>query len=263
MRIRANGIDVEYRIEGPPAAPVVMFSHPLAATLEVWDAQAAALTGRYRVLRYDARGHGGSAVPPGPYTLAEMASDAVALLDALGIAQVHFVGLSMGGCVGMTAALDHASRFKSLVLADTTSQYAPETGAMWEQRIRGAERDGMAPIVEPTMEIWFSAGFREAHKGAVDRVRAMLHATDPRGYIAAIRAIAPVDLTARLDAIRCPTLVLVGENDPGTTPAMARLIQERIPGARLAVLPGARHCSAVEAAEAFNTALLHFLGSVA
>ncbi|MGH7357061.1 MAG: 3-oxoadipate enol-lactonase [Candidatus Rokuibacteriota bacterium] len=262
MRIRANGIDVEYRLEGPATAPVVLLSHPLAATLEVWDAQAPALASRYRVLRYDARGHGGSAVPPGPYTLGQMASDAVGLLDALGIGEVHFVGLSMGGCVGMTAALDHASRLRSLVLADTTSRYAPETGAMWEQRIRTAEREGMTPIVEPTMEIWFSAGFRETRKPDVDRVRAMLHATDPRGYVASIRAIADVDLTERLDAIRCPTLVVVGEHDPGTTPAMARVIQERIPGARLAVLPGARHCSTVEAADAFNAALLDFLGSV-
>lgn len=252
-----------YRLEGPPAAPVVTLVHSLAATLELWDAQAAALLPRYRVLRYDVRGHGGSDVPPGPYTLAQMADDLRDLLAELSIVETHLVGLSMGGCIGLTAALRHPALIRSLVLADTTSRYAPQTATMWAERIRTAETAGMEPIVEPTMAIWFTAGFRARQPAAVDRVRGLLRATDPGGYVGAIRAIADVDLTDRLGGVRCPALVLVGEHDAGTPLSMARALQEGIPGARLEVLPGAAHCSCVEAAAAFNRALLGFLDRVA
>lgn len=259
MRAHANGIAINHLLEGPAGAPVVTLAHPLAARLELWDAQARALRDRYRVLRYDARGHGGSDVPPGAYTLDQMADDIVSLLDTLGIRSTHFVGLSMGGCVGMTTALRHPDRIASLVLADTTSRYAPPQAAMWDERIRTAETQGMEPLIEPTMRIWFTERFRETAKPAVDRVRDMLRGTDTRGYVGAIRAIASVNLTDAIAAIRCPTLVIVGRDDPGTTVAMAQVMRDRIPGAELAVLPDAAHCSCVEAADAFTAALTGFL----
>jgi 3-oxoadipate enol-lactonase len=259
MRAHANGIAINYVLEGPAGAPVVTLSHPLAARLSVWDAQARALSDRYRVLRYDARGHGGSDVPAGPYTLDQMAADAIGLLDALSIRHTHFVGLSMGGCVGMTAALRFPDRIESLVLADTTSRYAGHQAAMWDERIRTAETQGMEPLIEPTMKIWFTERFRETQKPAVDRVRGMLRDTDVRGYVGAIRAIADVNLTDAIAEIRCPTLVIVGRDDPGTTVPMAETMRDRIPGADLTVLPGAAHCSCVEAADAFTAALTTFL----
>jgi 3-oxoadipate enol-lactonase len=259
MRVSANGIAINYVLEGPAGAPVVTLAHPLAARLDVWDAQACALRERYRVLRYDARGHGGSELPAGAYTLDQMAADAIGLLDALGVASTHFVGLSMGGCVGMTAALAYPDRVASLVLADTTSRYAPQQAAMWDERIRTAEAQGMEPLIEPTMKIWFTERFRDAHQPAVDRVRAMLRETDTRGYVGAIRAIAGVNLTDAIAGIRCPTLVIVGRDDPGTTVEMAETMRDRIPGAELAVLPGAAHCSCVEAAGAFTDAVTRFL----
>jgi 3-oxoadipate enol-lactonase len=262
MRTTANGIAVDYRLDGPTGAPVVTLAHSLAATSALWDAQVPALATRYRVLRYDARGHGGSDVPPGPYTLAQLAQDLVGLLDALGIADTHVVGLSMGGCAAMTAALAFPRRIRSLILADTTSRYARETARMWADRIHVAERVGMEPIVEPTMRIWFTDRFRERDKPAVDRVRDMVRRTDPRGYVAAIRAIADVDLTGALAGIRVPTLVLVGRDDPGTPVAMAEVLASRIPRAGLQVLPDAAHCSCVEAADAFNAALIAFLDRV-
>ena len=249
-----------YRLEGPADAPVVTLAHPLGATLEMWDAQAAALLPRYRVLRYDIRGHGGSEVPPGPYTLEQMAGDLLALLDALGIRETHFVGLSMGGLIGMTAVLAFPDRIRRLVLGDTTAQYGVAVERMWHDRLRVAETEGMTEtLIERTMAIWFTAAFRERHAAQVDRVRAMLRATDPRGYAASIRAIGFVNLTPRLGAIRSPTLVIVGEQDPGTPPAMAEVLHAKIPGARLVILPGAMHCSAVEAADAFNRAVGDFL----
>jgi 3-oxoadipate enol-lactonase len=254
---------IHHVVEGPAGAPAVLLAHPLGVTHRLWDEAAAALRDRYRVVRYDVRGHGGSAVPPGPYTLAQMAGDARALLDGLDIEAVHFVGMSMGGCIAMAFALDHPDRVRSLVLCDTTACYGPAVQPMWDDRIRVAETSGMTPeLVERTMAIWFSAEYRAAHGDVVDRVAAMLAATDPRGYAASIRAIGWADQRDRIGAIRVPTLVVVGERDPGTPVAMAREIADRIAGARLLVLPGAMHCSPVEAAPAFHRALRDFLDAV-
>ena len=249
-----------YRLEGPAGAPVVTLTHPLGVTLALWDDHVAALTKQYRVLRYDVRGHGGSDIPPGPYTLEQMSDDLFALLDSLGIVETHFVGVSMGGLIGMTAALAHPERIKSLTLCDTTACYGPGVRPMWEDRMRVAESEGMtSTLVDRTMAIWFTEAFRARRPEALERIAAMLRTTDPRGYAAAIRAIGFVDLTERIGAIRCPTLVVVGEQDPGTPPAMARMIHERIPGSGLLVIPGAMHCAVVEYADRFLPALLGFL----
>ncbi len=251
-----------YRLDGPAGAPVVTLTHPLGATLALWDDYVPALTKRYRVLRYDVRGHGGSEVPPGPYMLEQMAGDLEELLRSLGITETHFVGVSMGGLIGMTAALGSPRLIQSLVLCDTTACYGPGLRPMWEDRICVAETEGMtAALVERTMDIWFTPPFRSRRKDIVDRVAAMLERTDPRGYAAAIRAIGFVDLTERIAAIACPTLVVVGEQDPGTPPAMARVIHERIPGSRLLLLPGAAHCAVIEAADRFLPELTSFLGA--
>ena len=249
-----------YRLDGPAGAPVITLTHPLGATLALWDDHVAALTKQYRVLRYDVRGHGGSEIPPGPYTLGQMAGDLEELLRSLGITGTHFVGVSMGGLIGMTAALSHPRLIRSLVLCDTTACYGPGLRPMWEDRIRVAETEGMtAALVDRTMDIWFTAPFRAREKDTVKRVAAMLERSDPRGYAAAIRAIGFVDLTERIAAIRCPTLVVVGEQDPGTPPAMARVIHERIRDAQLLVLSGAAHCAVVEASNRFLPALMSFL----
>jgi len=262
MKTQANGIAIQYELEGPAHAPVVALSHSLGANLHLWDAQAAALRDRYRVLRYDIRGHGGSDVPPAPYTLEQMADDLQGLLQALGIRETHFVGLSMGGLIGMTLALAYPRAVRSLVLADTTASYGPERKPMWDDRIRAAESSGIAAVLDRTMEAWFTAPFRAARPEVIARIRAMLAPTDPVGYVAAIQAIGYGDLREDIRAIRCPTLVLVGEQDRGTDIAMARTMQDRIPGAELAVIPNAAHCSCVEAPEEFNRLLLGFLGRV-
>ncbi|HEV2055291.1 MAG TPA: alpha/beta fold hydrolase [Methylomirabilota bacterium] len=251
-----------YRLEGPSGAPVVTLTHPLGVTLALWDDHVAALTKGYRVLRYDVRGHGGSEIPPGPYTLEQMADDLFDLLDSLGIAETHFVGVSMGGLIGMTAALTRPSRIRSLVLCDTTACYRPGVRPMWEDRMRVAENEGMtAALVDRTMAIWFTDAFRTKRPEVVERIADMLRKSDPRGYAASIRAIGFVDLSERVRAIRCPTLVVVGEQDPGTPPAMARVIHERIVGSELLVLPGAMHCAVVEDADRFLAALVDFLGA--
>jgi 3-oxoadipate enol-lactonase len=261
MKTTANGIMTQYELEGPPSAPVVTLSHSLAANLHLWDAQAAALKDRYRVLRYDIRGHGGSAVPPAPYTLEQMADDLHGLLRALGIAETHFVGLSMGGLIGMTLALKFPRAVRSLVLADTTASYGPERKPMWDDRIRVAETKGIDAVLDRTMEAWFTAPFRAARPDVIARIRAMLAPTDPVGYVGAIQAIGYGDFREDIRAIRCPTLILVGEEDRGTDITMARAMHERIAGSELTVIPKAAHCSCVEAADEFNRALLAFLAT--
>lgn len=262
MKITANGISVNYSLDGPANAPVVTLSHSLACASGMWDPQMPALTQRWRVLRYDTRGHGGTDAPAGAYTLDMLADDALALLDALGIQQTHWVGLSMGGMIGQTLALRAPGRLRSLVLCDTTSRVPPEARPIWEERIRTAETQGMEPLVEPTIGRWFTPPFIQGHPEIVDRIRAMIRATSPRGYVGCCHAIAALDLTDRLPAIKLPTAVIVGEQDQGTPVAASRTIHERIAGSRLTIIPSASHLSNVEQPEIFTRTLVDFLDSV-
>ncbi len=260
MRITANGINMHYTLNGPASAPVVTLSHSLATNLSMWEPQVSALAARYRLLRYDTRGHGGTDAPGGPYSLDQLAEDAAALFRALGIERAHFVGLSMGGMIGQVLALKHRERLRSLILCDTSSRIPPEAWPMWEERIRTTEQQGMEPHVEPTIGRWFTPPFAARNPEIVESVRAMIRRTKPQGYIGCCHAIKALDLTDRLSAIAVPTLIVVGEDDPGTPVAASRAIHERIKGSALVILNSASHLSNLEQSEAFNRALLDFLG---
>ncbi len=262
MKITATGIRINYTLEGPATAPVVTLSHSLATNLSMWDPQIPAFTSRYRVLRYDTRGHGGTDAPEGAYSLEQLAEDARALLQALGIARTHFIGLSMGGFIGQILALKYPQMLQSLVLCDTTSRVPADAKPMWDERIRVAKTQGMEPHVEPTIGRWFTAPFREQHPNVVNPVREMIRATKPAGYIGCCHAIAALDLTDRLHAITVPTLVVVGEDDPGAPVAASRTIHERIKGSELVILKSASHLSNMEQPEAFNRAVTAFLAKL-
>jgi 3-oxoadipate enol-lactonase len=259
MRISANGISVQYTLNGPAGAPVVTFSHSLATDLAMWEPQVAVLASKYRVLRYDTRGHGGTDAPPGAYTLEQLAEDARALLAALGVERTHYVGLSMGGMIGQALALRHPEMLRSLVLCDTSSRVPPEARPAWDERIRVAEARGMEPHVEPTIGRWFTPPFVTQHPEVVEKVRAMIRQTMPQGYVGCCHSIRALDLTDQLHRIGTPTLVMVGEDDPGTPVAASRTIHERIKGSQLVILKSAAHLSNLEQAEAFNAALAEFL----
>lgn len=259
MTIEANGIKVNFELTGPAAAPVVMLSHSLATDLAMWEPQLPALTARYRVLRYDTRGHGGTDAPEAAYSLPQLAADARALLDELGIDKVHWVGISMGGMIGQQFALEHAQRLASLSLCDTTARIPPEALGQWDERIQVAREQGLEPLVEPTIERWFSPEYRRRESARVETVRDMIRATPPAGYIGCCEAIKHLDLLDRLAEVAAPTLILVGENDPGTPVAASETLREHIPGSQLEILPHAFHLSNIEAAEEFNEALLGFL----
>jgi 3-oxoadipate enol-lactonase len=262
MKISANGIQTNYTLDGPATAPVVTLSHSLATDLSMWNPQLEALRARYRVLRYDTRGHGGTDVPTGAYSLEQLADDARALLAALGIARTHWIGLSMGGMIGQTIALKTPGLFSSLVLCDTSSRIPAEARPLWQERIRTAETQGMEPLVEPTIGRWFTPGFVQARKDVVDGVRAMIRATPPRGYAGCCHAISALDVTDRLDAIQLPTLVVVGEEDQGTPVAASQAIHERIKDSRLQILKSASHLSNIEQPDAFTHAVTGFLSSL-
>ena len=263
MKIRVNDIDVNYVLEGPAGAPTITLSHSLATDLSMWDPQAKALASRYRVLRYDTRGHGGTDAPAGAYSLSQLADDARGLLKALGIARTHWVGLSMGGMIGQTLALSTPETLQSLSLCDTSSRIPTEAQPLWDERIAVAEAKGMDPHIEPTVARWFTPKFVEARPDVVNPVRDMIRRTSARGYAGCCHAIRALDLTDRLSVITLPTLIIVGAQDVGTPVAASKAIQERIKGSELVILDPASHLSNLEQPEAFTQALQKFLARVA
>lgn len=261
MKLTANSIDIHYTIEGD--GPVVTMSHALGCNLSLWDEQAQALSARYRVLRYDTRGHGQTSAPPGAYSLEQMADDLHGLLTGLGVTATHFLGISMGGMIGQIFALKYPSMVRSLILSSTTSRYPAAARPVWAERIRAIETKGMEPLVEPALDRWFTATFRVRRQDVMDRVRAMIRSTPPQGYIGCCHAIPTIDVTDRLGEIQRPALVISGKEDPGTPVAMAREICAAIPSSELAILPSASHLCNLEQPETFNRCLLGFLDKVA
>ena len=209
--IQANGITIHYELSGPNDAPVVLLSNSLGTRLEMWDPQVQALTQRYRVLRYDSRGHGRSSAPPGPYSIEMLAADALGLIDALGIDRVHFCGLSKGGMVGQMLGARHADRLKTLTLCSTACHVAPKE--VWDQRIEAVRAGGMAAVADAVVERWFTEDYRAEPTIVVERVRQMVLETPPEGYVACCAAIRDMDLRETIRGIRLPTLVIVGEQD--------------------------------------------------
>ena len=239
----------------------VLLAHAIGFDRRMWDDLAAALAPRHRVIAIDARGHGKSPLPSRPWSLADMADDAARLLDRLGIARAHWVGLSMGGMVGQAFALAHAERLAKLVIANSTSSYGSEGRGMWDERIRNVSDGGLAAIRESVAARYFSPAFRAAHPDVVDRVMGRFLETPAQGYLGCCEAIRELDYLDALARIRAPTLVIAGDLDPGTPPAMSKAIADRVPGARLAVIPGASHLSAVEKPAQFAALVCDFLAA--
>jgi 3-oxoadipate enol-lactonase len=241
----------------------LMLSHALGCDLRMWDDLAAHLRAQgHRVLRYDQRGHGRSAAPAGPYTMALLADDAAALIDQLGVGPVVWVGLSMGGMVGQELALRHPHLVRALVLANTTSGYPPEAQAGWAQRIEGIRQGGLEAVVDGALQRWFHEVFRALHAGTVALWRERVLQCDAAAYIACCEAISRIDTTRRLPAIDVPTLVIAGALDVGTPPAFAERIAGAVPGAQLVVLPDASHLSVLEQPAAFAACLDRWLAAL-
>ncbi|MGH8738173.1 MAG: 3-oxoadipate enol-lactonase [Burkholderiales bacterium] len=262
MKATVNGFETSYELHGKEGAPWLTLSHSLACSTRMWDPQIEAFKNRYRILAYDTRGHGASAAPAGAYTLEQLSDDLRALLRHLAIDSTHFVGLSMGGMIGQTFALKYPGVFRSLTLADTTSRYPADAAGVWAERIRAVEARGMQPLVQPTLERWFTEAFRKLHPEVVQRVAVLIAGTPVAGYAGCCHAIPKINLTARLKEIKCPILVICGDKDPGTPPAMAREIHDSAPGSKLVLIADAAHLSNLEKPADFNRALEAFLSSL-
>lgn len=257
--IQANGIRIAYRFDGPEDAPVLMLSNSLMSNMSMWEPQVAALTAHFRVLRADTRGHGQTEVTPGPYSIALLAQDAVALMDALGLEKVHFAGLSKGGMIGQYLGARHADRIASLALCDTASEMP--THAMWDARLATAREAGIAGLLDGTIKRWFTAPFIERAPQEIDKVRAMILTTPVEGYIGCASAVRNMSQTSLLKDISVPTTIIVGESDPACTVEQSRVLHQHIHGSSMTVLPQSSHLSNIEQPELFNQALLGFLRS--
>lgn len=253
---RRTAIKTFHRYDGPDTAPVLLFSNSLGAHHGMWDAQVPALSRRYRVLRYDTRGHGQSEVTPGPYDIALLSRDVLALLDQLGHERVLYCGLSIGGMIGTWLAAHAPERIERLVLANTSALMGGADA--WNARIDAVRKDGMAAVAGSVVERWFTPRFRDAQPAAVERIRQMLLDTPPSGYVACCAAVRDMDHRTLLGRIATPTLVIAGTHDPATPISHARVLAERIAGARLVELDAA-HLSNIEDAHGFDAALLAFL----
>ncbi len=258
MLRRSNG-SIHYEVSGRNHAPALVLLHPLGASLGTWQPQLADFERFFHVVRIDLRGHGKSRLddgPPSPCSMAELAADALAVLDALHIERAHWCGVSIGGVIALQVAVSAPRRVHRLVLANTGASFAPASD--WDTRIETVRTQGLEPLLAATPERWFSAGFREREPAAVAAVVELFAATQARGYIEACTALRDLDLTSQLGEVQAPTLVIAGARDTPASLERAEQLAAGIVGADLLVLDAA-HLSNVEQAEDFTSAVVDFL----
>lgn len=260
QKIKANGLDVAYRFDGPEDGHVVLMANSLMSNYTMWDWNVPALADRYRVLRYDKRGHGGSQTTPGPYSIAQLADDAVALLDALKIDKVHFIGLSMGGMIGQQLGARYPERVYSLSLCDTASEMPPRS--LWEDRFAIARKDGIPGLLDGTIQRWFTAPFIQRAPEDIEKVRRMILGAEVEGYIACASAVRDMAQTTMLLKIKTPTLILTGRQDPACTVDQATVLNRMIDGSKLVLIEEAAHLSNIEQSAVFNKTIREFIDSV-
>ena len=250
-------------IDGSPDAPALVLSNSLGTTLEMWDAQVAALSASHRLIRYDTRGHGGSPVTPGPYRMDGLGQDVLSLLDALNIDKAAFCGISMGGHTGLWLGVHAGTRMRGIAVCNSAAKIG--TAQAWQERaatVRSQGAAAMQALADSAPGRWFTPGFTQAHPDIVQRAQAWIAGIAPEGYAACCEALATSDLRESIGRIAVPTLLLAGADDPVTTVADAQAMQASIAGSSLAVVP-ASHLSNLEAPQAFEQAVLDFLAHAA
>jgi 3-oxoadipate enol-lactonase len=249
-------------LQGTQEGVPIVLSHALGLDISMWDELAGALAERHPLLRYDHRGHGGSAVPGGPYSMDDLVDDAARLIREWGRGPVLFIGLSMGGMVGQGLGVRYPELIHGLVLANTTAQYPEAAAPIWVQRIAAVQAGGMAAVADAVVERYLHAEFRAAEPAFSTALRERLLRCDPQGYVACCHAVSRVDWLDRLSSVRCPTLVIAGALDAGATPEMGRAIAQRVPAAQFELIGQASHLSVAEQPEAFRKIIGTFIASV-
>lgn len=263
MLLPLVGRNIAYDIVGPEKAPVVVFSHSLAADLGMWAEQVPALVAAgYRALRMDLRGHGGSGAPPGPYTIDQLADDVILLLDAIGERQCHFVGLSIGGMIGQSLGIRHAGRVKSLMLCDTQAASPADAASRWGPRIEAIlKANSLEPIADATMARWLTADYKNAHPGRWQQIRDTIAGCTPAGYIGCAQAIGNFNFVTQLTTVKTPALVVCGTDDPAGSPEEVRLIASLFANGKYDEFVGARHLPNMEQPDAFNNVMLKWINA--
>lgn len=255
-----SAVTVHHLVTGPEGAPVVVLSNSLGSTHAMWDAQAEALAEHFRVVRYDTRGHGGSPVPAGPYDIDDLADDVVALLDSLGVARAHFVGLSLGGMTGMRLAARNPERVDRLVVLCTGAKLDPPSA--WHDRAATVREQGTAAVAEAVVQRWFTAPHLAAHPDVRASSEATVAATPAEGYASCCEVIATMDLRADLPAISAPTLAIAGAEDPATPPPFLETIATTVQDGRLLVVPQSAHLANAEQPATITPAIItHLTGA--
>jgi 3-oxoadipate enol-lactonase len=263
MLLPLQGRNLAYDLAGPEEGPVVCITHSLASDGGSWAEQVPPLLAAgFRVLRIDMRGHGGSDPVSGDYTMRALVDDVAAVLDALALRRVHYVGLSIGGMIGQALALAHGDRLLSALWSDTLPASPAGAAEAWRQRMAAVRAaDSLAPIADGTMERWFTAAFQPRRPQRWKQIRDTVIGTSPAGYLGCAAAILDFDFVPKLPSLRLPVLVVCGADDPGTPPSENRRIADLVPGARYEEIADARHFPNVERADAFNRTLLAWLES--
>ncbi|MFZ0844748.1 MAG: 3-oxoadipate enol-lactonase [Pseudolabrys sp.] len=251
-----DGCPINVEVAGNETAPVLMLSNSLGTNLHMWDDQMAEWTKHYRVVRYDRRGHGKSGVPKGPYSMERFGRDVLAIADGLKIKKFNWCGLSMGGMVGQWLGANAPERLEKLILSNTNFHYADK--GPWNERIKFVREKGLAQLVDPNMERWFTKGFRERAPQSIAHMKEIFLSTNPEGYVACCEAIRDMDFTASNPRITAPTLVIVGSQDPATPPAAGEAIAKQIKGAKLAALDAA-HIANIELPKIYAETVINFL----
>ena len=260
MQVESNGAVFHCRIDGQ--GPWMLLSHGLATDLSMWDELTNALKDRYRVLRYDARGHGDTPATPGDYTLDQLVADAAGILRALDVRQAHFAGLSMGGMVSLGLMIDHPGLLKSAVIADSRHTTRPDFTEAWLQRAEAVRQGGIEAVVQSTVDRWSSEGLARRRPDVIARMERMIRRTSDQGYRGCAAALARLNYGPRLGEINAPTLVMCGSEDHGAPPENTRQMHSMIRNSRFVEIPNAGHISNIEKPEEFNGAVLAFLRDV-
>ncbi|MEU6135912.1 3-oxoadipate enol-lactonase [Nocardioides sp. NPDC047086] len=252
-----NAVDVHHVVSGRADGPVVVLSNSLGATQAMWDENLVELERHFRVVRYDTRGHGGSPVPPGPYTIDDLADDVVALLDRLGVERAHFVGLSLGGMTGMRLAARNPERVDRLVLLCTGAHLTPSTA--WSDRAATVRAHGTKAVAEAVVARWFTPGFLDANPDVKATCEAMVAATPAEGYAGCCEVIAAMDLRDDLPAITAPTLAIAGANDPATPPPHLEQIADAVVDGSVLVVRDSAHLANAQQPGTITPAIVEHL----
>lgn len=263
MRQTAGGVTLNCRIDGRSDGEWLVACHALATGLDLWEPQLEMLGRRFRVLRYDMRGHGESAAPAPPYAVDDLAADAIGLMDSLGIFEAHFLGLSIGGTTGLALAARHPGRLLSLAACCCRADTPPGGADLWDARIAMVRRDGMQPLADQTLQRWFTPEFLAQSPPWVARIRSMIVRTAPDGYVGCAEALKGLRLGDRLGTIRAPVLFVAAAGDSGAPPELSRDMQSQVPGSGFALIERASHLANIEQPAAFNTILGDFYDRLA